>query len=130
MVTDLMTKAEKVELESYITTTDPLEWTIKSEQLQLINRKFQCTLTSMIKQAGSYSVFIGEMDNDSKDKITVKVYFKKFIKMARRENTAIKRMHMDKESHSFVANKRYNRGETSDTMVFMDHHPCSLRTWI
>ena len=51
-VTDLMTKAEKGELASYTTTINPFEWTITQEQLQDINRKSQCNLTSMILPQG------------------------------------------------------------------------------
>ena len=71
------------------------------------------------------------MDNESKDKVAVKLYNRKLFKYAIREDRAIKRMHADKTAaHSFfVVNKRYTNGQTSDRMVFMDQYPFTLTNW-
>ena len=76
-------------------------------------------------------MFFGEMDNESKDKVAVKLYNRKFVKYAIREDRAIKRMHLNKTAaHSFfVVNKRYTNGQTSDRMVFMDQYPFTLANW-
>ena len=41
-------------------------------------------------------------------------------------------MHMDsKATYSFfVVNKRYNKGNTFNSMIFMDQYPFSLTDWI